>query len=89
MSFDEGVVQPCVGCGYCCQKTVCFVGQANGAHHKPPCEFLVHKDGRFWCLLVLQFEDSARMKHDLAIGCGCSSSMFNTQRDAQLKRMQK
>lgn len=73
----------CVGCGYCCQQATCFVGQAHGADVKG-CKFLVHRDGRFWCQLVL---DECVSKFSLAIDTGCSSLMFNTQRDEQLKAL--
>lgn len=44
------------------------------------CPGLVFKDGRFWCHLA-EYSGLAKV---LYIGEGCSSSMFNTQRDAFL-----
>jgi hypothetical protein len=43
-------------------------------------ETRIVRDGRFWCCLA----EYAGLAKALYIGCGCSSSMFNTQREAFL-----
>jgi hypothetical protein len=57
---------------------------------EPPCKFLVADDRRYWCGLVIEAEgqEKINLEKDLAIGCGCSSSLLNTQRNRQIKRMQ-
>lgn len=49
----------------------------------------VKAEGRYRCRLVLEAETEERLwwvKQDLAIGGGCSSSLFNTQREDAIKR---
>ena len=80
----------CVGCGYCCSKAPCGLGYSLGAT-EAPCKFLVEAEGRKWCQLVLSVpEDKAdHLKNILAIGAGCSSTLFNDVRDAQIRRAKK
>ena len=82
----------CVGCGYCCQKAVCVVGLLHygpGEKTSGDCKFLLTDDGRYWCQLILQAEGEKkkRLMKEMAIDCGCSSSMLNTQRSRAIRRM--
>ena len=43
------------------------------------CPALIFKKDRFWCQLAL---DDAAIKDALYIGEGCTSTLFNTQREA-------
>ena len=45
------------------------------------CPALIFEKERFWCQLVL---DDEAVKEALAIEAGCSSNLFNTQREAFL-----
>jgi len=74
---------PCIGCGYCCMKSLCMLGSIKYGY-KTPCPSLVLKDGRYWCGEVLSADDERRpvIERDLAINAGCCSSM-NTQRQRQ------
>lgn len=72
------MVAECMGCGYCCCKAVCAFGRLRGAPVEAPCSFLTYRDGRHWCALVKQ-EPVA--KSHMAIGAGCSSSLFNDWRN--------
>jgi len=79
--------EPCVGCGYCCCKVPCRVAFLRGwDRHPEPCKGLVwdQKEGRFWCQAVLEEPAPTveRLKEGMAIGAGCSSSLFNQQREA-------
>lgn len=80
-------VAPCVGCGYCCQKVLCFLGVSKYGSRAGPCPALVCKDGRYWCGIIMEAAEpeKSRYKDWLAIGGGCSSSLFNTQRDAMIR----
>lgn len=76
-------VTPCIGCAYCCSKVVCSLGaQVYGV--KPPCQGLVwdEKKGRHLCKLILDSRGELRtfLMEVLAIGAGCSSSLFNDWR---------
>lgn len=73
----------CVRCGYCCQKATCAMGYEYGAKDDWLCKFLDGDTPGFYrCLLVVNNPD---LKEALSIGEGCSSPMFNTQREQALK----
>jgi hypothetical protein len=83
--------RPCVGCGYCCQKAKCALGAHIFGSGSGACPGLIRKDGRYWCgpVLWLCWNDETReymLYTVLAAGAGCCSPMFNTQRDAALRR---
>lgn len=77
---------PCIGCGYCCMKVPCPVSYLMGWDRYPdPCGGLVWDEaGRYWCRAVLEEPERTvvRLKEQMAIGAGCSSSLFNEQREA-------
>ena len=68
--------KPCVGCGYCCKTATCIHGiyyaRERGLPDKDTCPFLIERDGRYWCNLVLEGVVDTK---ELWIGEGCSSSM--------------
>jgi hypothetical protein len=69
-------VRPCVRCGYCCTQGPCPHGdwdkeRGECAHLTPEREC-----GRY-----------AEIKDDPMFGGGCSSTLFNTVRDAKIARM--
>jgi len=70
-------MKDCVGCGYCCKKATCVIGQM---HYKTPwlgtkCPGLYRAKGRYWCALA------ALNPEGLAIGAGCCCPL-NTDRRA-------
>ena len=73
-------MRKCVGCGYCCRKTPCGVVLGRPGGRKVPrmyedgqaCPELRWDGKRYFCQLVLANPD---MKHLLAIGEGCCSSL--------------
>lgn len=75
----------CVGCGYCCLKATCTLGQTLFGL-ACPCGglFWSIKENRFYCRAVLESSqcECISVKEELAIGAGCCGSLFNTQRDA-------
>jgi len=84
MVYFEGRVvrDSCCGCGYCCMKARCMLSmRVFGGKSSDRCLALVFKEKRFWCQLAL---DNMEMKKALYIGAGCSSTLFNTQREAFL-----
>lgn len=93
LSEREMRVEPCVGCGYCCQKAPCIVGWMMYQRVFGPCPGLTwnEEEQRYFCQVVLDEPEAAReeLKKRMAIGAGCSSAMFNTQREAQLARMKR
>jgi len=85
-------VPQCVGCGYCCKKVVCAEGHRRAKQNlDPPCPYLApQEDGTYRCGLVLeaQNEELERLISSLSIGVGCSSSLFNTYREAILRKQE-
>jgi hypothetical protein len=79
---------PCVGCGYCCTKALCFRGLLEHGDMPGPCPSLVFKAGRYWCGIVLAAREPERSKiiEGLAVGAGCSSSLLNTRRESFVRR---
>jgi hypothetical protein len=76
-------IAECVGCGYCCETATCVAGLVHGSSSSP-CDFLIFKDGRHWCMLVLEGVVKAEQ---LYIGFGCCSSL-NTKRRDYIKELQ-
>ena len=75
------VIKNCCGCGYCCMKARCAISMLVFDINSKDCPALFFEDGRFWCRLAEQ----KTLKKALYIGDGCSSTMFNTQREAFLR----
>lgn len=60
--------RPCVGCGFCCSRSLCPPARAIFPHLKR-CPFLRWEETRYVCLLIRGSETHARM---LAVGEGCT-----------------
>lgn len=73
-------VSACCGCGYCCMAARCCLSLLIYPTREELCPALIFKEGRFWCHLA----EDPQIKEELYIGAGCSSSMFNQQREAFL-----
>jgi hypothetical protein len=90
---DEFVPRPCVGCGYCCQAAPCVVGFMLYQRVDGQCPALVwnEEQQRYLCQVVLDEPEATRedLKQKMAMGEGCCSPMFNTQRDEQIARMRR
>jgi len=66
--------QMCVCCGHCCRTGPCYYGEWDSDRHR--CAFLTEDD------LCSLFREFAHEAGELAMmGCGCSSTLFNTRRD--------
>ena len=71
----------CVGCGYCCVKTICEMGRLHYNVIEGICPALKWDDDakRHWCQLVIN--DPPKSENEFPyIGAGCSSSMMNDWR---------
>lgn len=73
----------CVGCGFCCTKSVCAAGlRIHGPVTKCPSLIWDEEKGRHICKLVtIPGDIGLRYRKELYIGDGCCASMFNTWRD--------
>ena len=71
-------VSPCLRSGFCCKQATCVAGVVHGAPSKG-CTFLRgDRPGEYSCGLVV---DGVIDPKELYIGDGCSSTLFNTDRD--------
>ena len=77
-------IAQCIGCGYCCRKAPCAMAvRIYGRSLTGPCPELVYHDDRWWCRAIENARGPLRdhYEQDVAIGGGCSSSMFNQDRE--------
>ena len=82
---DAPISDECVGCGYCCKKAPCVQALLIDNGVQPPCPLLVLKDGRYWCQIVLDEPPDSELRREMAIGAGCSSPMFNNDRENMIR----
>lgn len=76
--------RPCVRCGFCCKQAPCHLGEGV------PCRFLAEdpdQKGRYLCERITQSsgDQRSRFEHELAIGQGCCSPLFNDDRETVLR----
>jgi len=80
--YIDGVqVKPCVGCGYCCVKTPCWVAQriyGNSLKHCPELKW-VEDEQRHVCRLMTLHEPLGS-DYKLFAGEGCCASLLNSWR---------
>jgi hypothetical protein len=73
-------IADCIGCGYCCAKAPCSIATSLDCWSpETGCEALIWNGSRHLCHLVV--EDPDVFGKLLAIGAGCSSSLFNSYRE--------
>ena len=75
---------PCVGCGYCCLKAMCWIGLRTYGFEKR-CPALTWSDTakRYHCKLA---QEDATIADDLSIGAGCSSDLNTWRIDVRERR---
>jgi len=71
----------CVQCGYCCTKAVCTYG-----YYDPDINKCGHLTDDNKCGIYDQIIKDPNSKMSPAFGAGCSSTLFNTTRDAKIRR---
>jgi hypothetical protein len=80
--------RPCVGCSYCCKVAPCIPGFLVYGPGKP-CGALRWdaRGGRYLCGVVLDEPERTRdkLKEQMAIGAGCSSPLFNEERERMIQ----
>jgi hypothetical protein len=74
---------PCVGCGHCCLTAQCVIGSLRYGPHAV-CPGLIAVDDHYRCRLVVEDPTAAEK---LAIGEGCSSTLFNIRRAKILRKI--
>ena len=69
---EEG--QVCNGCGNCCANELCVFAVMVVGDRPGPCPFMLFRDNRFWCKLVLAEKNNNLepiLEQSLGIGMGC------------------
>lgn len=75
----------CVRCGYCCQASTCAFGFWNLEQGR--CAYLAGTiPGEYRCLIYEAIRERPEAKIDPAFGAGCSSPLFNTDRETAIRR---
>jgi hypothetical protein len=78
----------CVHCGACCKKTPCGFGEWD--KEKSCCAFLVpSENGEFVCGKYSEIIKDPTSEFSPAFGAGCCMNLFNTEREAVLRRRAK
>ena len=76
-------MKDCIGCGYCCRKSVCVLVQLKyDVTPDQSCPGLIWDGVRHWCEFVLNTLEKGDISValELSIGKGCCSPLFNTWR---------
>lgn len=80
---------PCVRCGYCCNKTICCYGEDNG---NGKCTFLEVADKQLLIFSCGKRDEIIEMEKDSNIPMFdyyCSSSFMNTVRNEVINKMKR
>ncbi len=83
-SHYETIFRPCVRCGYCCKVRPCAFGRTRGTD-TTKCKFLEHEGELYRCGIYAQIITDPRAAIDPAFGSGCSSTLFNSDRERVLR----
>lgn len=78
--FEELVAAKggCVGCGYCCMKTPCWVAFRVYGYSIKECPALLWDTARYICVLIRDHPDIAK---ELYAGEGCCSRLNSWRKD--------
>lgn len=74
----------CIQCGYCCTVRPCPYGEWD--ENKGHCKYLT-EDTK--CAIYNEIREAEKGTKYTMFGCGCSSPLFNTIRNAKLKELQR
>lgn len=81
--MDKEQGEPCVRSGFCCKVATCAVGVSLGEPARG-CSYLQgDAPGAYSCQLV---KTRPELTQHLGIGGGCSSPMFNKDRQTAMRR---
>jgi len=74
----------CVGCGYCCIKSPCVLGQMwYGSEPTERCPGLVWKKSRYVCKLIEEHPNDDSLKKELSVGEGCCCGLNSWRRNVK------
>lgn len=85
VDYSKPYGAPCVRSGFCCKKAPCPYGEWNA--EKTQCKELVgDRPGEYACGIIDRIKTYPGWEIVPAFGGGCSSTLFNPDRDAVLRR---
>jgi len=76
----EPPVKPCVGCGYCCKKSPCFIAMSMGIADHGRCLALYWNGEMYRCRLI---ETNTSKARELFADEGCCSPLNSWRRDVR------
>ena len=85
---DIGIIHPCVRSGFCCKQGICPYGEWDEKAHQ--CKFLQEDDPELGTHFCGKYEEIKKIEKDhrnKMFGCGCSSPLFNNDRDKVIKKL--
>lgn len=86
--FTKPFGPSCVRSGFCCKKAPCGFGAWNA--DKTACKELAgDRPGEYACAIADEIKKTPGWEISPAFGMGCSSSLFNQDRDQVLKERKK
>jgi len=86
--IDGIKTKPCVNCGYCCMLAPCTYGERDKVTGW--CVYLIKKEGVFEQYVCQKYKEISAQKGSWlhpAFGAGCSSTLFNEQRNRVIARL--
>jgi len=78
---------PCVHCGYCCRLGPCGYGEYD--EEEGQCIHLIVEDPKLETFICERYDEIVKREANAAhpmMDCGCSSALFNTIRDAVIRK---
>jgi hypothetical protein len=78
------ITYQCVQCGFCCRVSACGYGKWNAEKHQ--CDFLADDSTCKRYDYIKKREEAVLLP---MMGCGCSSPMFNEDRNAKIEQLKK
>jgi len=84
---ERAAIRTCVGCGYCCKKSLCAMAVwiLPPERHEEECPFLYFEGERYRCALAFH----RPWAEDLCIGEGCCCSLNTERRKYEAKKGKK
>lgn len=82
-ALEQAKDAQCVGCGYCCRQMQCYLSlEVYGTDTGCPGLIYDFEEKRYYCELCRKpGELGEKYRKALSIGAGCSSPLFNTDRE--------
>ena len=77
-------VSKCVGCGFCCIKSACVLGQMwNNSEPWERCPSLVWNGSRYICDIIADRPDDDSLRIELGVGEGCCANLNSWRRNVK------